>query len=266
MMHNSKVGHFVLERTLKRFKDIADTREFQRQHIRYFIDHCPCCQKMSMLKIPIHAHHFTTSTYTPMECLNIDFIGPFPDGECILVIVCTFTRWVKLYVTLDCTAFSAAEFLLQQFSRFGAPCQPRSDNGPHFIADLIRELLTLIGIEHCLKLGYSKEENSIVERFNEEINRHLRALTFDNLSLINCKKSVSFVQRILNSNYSDRLKISSSQMLFGNVLNLDRGIFLPLSKRQPSSKLLSTYISNLLPMQDNLFKASAKELLRTDLL
>ena len=36
-----------------------------------------------------------------------------------------------------------------------------------------------------------------------------------------------FVQRILNSNHSDRLKISASQMLFGNMLNLDKGIFIP---------------------------------------
>jgi hypothetical protein len=39
-----------------------------------------------MLKIPIHAHGFSTSTYTPMECLNIDFIGSFPDGGYVLVI------------------------------------------------------------------------------------------------------------------------------------------------------------------------------------
>ena len=90
MMHNSIVGHFRIERTLKRFKDLKDTWEYQRQHIRYYIDHCTCCQKMNMLKIPIHAHGFTTS----MECLNIDFIGPFPDQGYILVIVDTFTRWV----------------------------------------------------------------------------------------------------------------------------------------------------------------------------
>ena len=35
MMHNSIVGHFGLERTLKRFKDRKDTWEYQRQHIRY---------------------------------------------------------------------------------------------------------------------------------------------------------------------------------------------------------------------------------------
>ena len=62
---------------------------------------------MSMLRIPIHAHHFTTSTYTPMECLNIDFVGHFPDGGYILVIVCTFTRWIELYHTLDAVGAGA---------------------------------------------------------------------------------------------------------------------------------------------------------------
>ena len=98
-MHNFFVGHFGLERTLKRFQVLKDVWKFQRQHIRYFIDNCSCCQKMSKLKIPIHAHGFTTSTYTPMECLNIDFMGPFLDRGYILVIVDTFTHWVELYAT-----------------------------------------------------------------------------------------------------------------------------------------------------------------------
>ena len=142
---------------------------------------------MNMLKIPIHAHGFTTSTYTPMERLNVDFIGPFPDQEYILVIIDAFTRWVELYHTTDATALSAAECLLKHFGRFGAPHQLRSDNGPHFIADVIREFLHLIGVKHCLTLAYSKEENAIVERYNKEINRHLRALTFKILSLTDYK-------------------------------------------------------------------------------
>ena len=262
-MHNSFVGHFGLERTLKRFQVLKDVWKFQRQHIKYFIDNCPCCQKMSKLKIPIHAHGFTTSTYTPMECLNIDFIGPFPDRGYILVIVDTFTRWVELYVTSDATALSAANCLLQHFGRFGAPHQLRSDNGPHFIADVIREFLALVGTSHCLTLAYSKEENAIVERMNKEINRHLRALTFDNLSLDNYRASLPFVQRIINSNYSDRLKISASQMLFGNMLNLDRGIFVNIPDTK-SEIPLSKHLDSLLSIQDNLLKASATELLRTD--
>ena len=115
-----------------------------------------------------------------MHQLNIDFIGPILDQGYILVIVATFTRWVELYYTTDA---SAAEWFLKHSSRFGAPHQLRSDNGPHFIAKVIREFLHLIGVSHTLKLAYSKQENAIVERYNKEINRHLRALTFENLSL-----------------------------------------------------------------------------------
>ena len=109
-----------------------------------------------------------------------------------------------MYVySLDRTALSAAEYLLKHFGRFGAPYRLRSDNGPHFIADLIREFLLLIRVKNCFTLAYSKEENAIVERYNKEINRHLRALTYDSSSLTDCKKSLPFVQRILNSNHSD---------------------------------------------------------------
>ena len=58
----------------------------------------------------------------------------------------------------------------------------------------------------------------------------------------------------------------ASQMLFGNMLTLGKGIFSPISERSSSSKPLSTYMSNLLANKDNLLKAGAEELLRTDLL
>ena len=93
---------------------------------------------------------------------------------------------------LDATALSAAEWLLKHFGRFGAPYQLRSDNGPHLIADLIREFLLLIGVKYFLTLAYYKEENAIVERYNKEINRHLRALTYDNSSSTDYKKKFEF--------------------------------------------------------------------------
>ena len=73
------------------------------------------------------------------------------------------------------------------------------------------------------------------------------------------------MQRILNSNHSDRLKISTSQLLFGKALNLDRGIFLPPAERDATLPL-TRHMSDMLKMQDSLIKATAKELLCTDLL
>ena len=86
--------------------------------LKYNTSLCPCCQKKKLLIIPVHAHGFTTSTYSPMDCLNIDFIGPFPDKEYILVIVCKFKRWVELYATIDVTAQTTAECLLHNESIF----------------------------------------------------------------------------------------------------------------------------------------------------
>ena len=199
---------------------------------------------MNMLKISILAHGFITSTYAPMKCLNIDFIRSFPNQGYTLVIVCTFNRWVRLYRTSDATALSAAECHLKHFNRYGEPHQVRSDNGPHFIADVIREFLLVVGVSHCLTLANTKEDNAVVKRYNKKINRHFHALTFDNLSFTDYKKSLPFVQRISNSNQSDRLKISASQMLFDKMPNLDAGIFTPKSER-PSSSALSYYMSNL---------------------
>ena len=50
------------------------------------------------------------------------------------------------------------------------------------------------------------------------------------------------------------------------MLNLDKGMFTPMSEGSSSSKPLSKYMSDLLAIQDNLLKASAEEFLRTDLL
>jgi hypothetical protein len=91
-------------------------------------------------------------------------------------------------------------------------------------------------------------------------------LAFENTSLEKNADSLPFVQRILNSNYSDRVKISAAQLHFGNIVNLDRGIFLRLDERPSSSKPLSNHMSDMLAMQNSLLEASAKERLRTDLL
>jgi transposase InsO family protein len=116
-------------------------------------------------------------SYTPFEVLNIDYVGPFPDDGHVLVIICAFTRWVELYWCQDATASWACDCLLQHFSFI------RSDRGSHSANDLIKEFLDRIGTPHNLTLAYSKQENALVERVNKEVNRHLRAFSFESIDL-----------------------------------------------------------------------------------
>jgi transposase InsO family protein len=197
---------------------------------------------MSMIKAPIHAFPFTTSTYVPMQCLNIDFVGLYPDGGYIMVIIDTFTRWVELFPSPRADAKHASLNLFQHFGRFGVPAQIRLDRGSHFVNETIKEFLALVGTQHCLTLAYSSQQNAIVERVNKEINHHITALTFETNSVDDYAMTLPIVQRILNAAYSDLTNISSSQLLFGNALNLDRGLFLPPAERPQMDLLLSDHI------------------------
>jgi transposase InsO family protein len=86
---------------------------------------------------------------------------------------------VEIYSTPDASAKSACESLLKHFGRYGAPFFIRSDNRSHFANKVIQEYLQAVGTKHNLTLAYCSQENAIVERCNKEINRYLRAFTFE---------------------------------------------------------------------------------------
>jgi len=124
---------------------------------------------------------------------------------------------------------------------------------------VIEEFLRHIGTQHILTLSYSKEENAIVERTNKEVNRHLRALTFDKNTVDDYRLCIPIVQRILNSSCNDRTGISAAELLFGNAVKLDRGLFLPPAERNASilTKPLSESTAKLLFLQDQLINIAA---------
>jgi hypothetical protein len=51
-VHNSNVGHFGLDRTLRRLKAIGQVWEFQRQHVRHFIDHLSLLSENELTENP----------------------------------------------------------------------------------------------------------------------------------------------------------------------------------------------------------------------
>jgi transposase InsO family protein len=105
-----------------------------RAHVHRFVDTCPMCQKLSLIRPAIQATRFTTMVYEPMERINLDHMGPFPTDEFgnthVLAIIDVFTRWIELYSVKSTQAEETADCLLQHIGRFGSPLQILSDNGP----------------------------------------------------------------------------------------------------------------------------------------
>jgi hypothetical protein len=186
-VHKAMVGHGGGERTLRKLQDL-------KIH--------PRTSLLSQIKIPITAYECITSTCRPMECLNIDFIGPYPHKGYVLNIIDTFTRWVELYAVPNATAEEACKCLLIHFGCFGSSTLIRSDKGLHFANTLIEQFIKANGTLQSLTLAYSSQENAIVKRNYKEIDRHLRALTFDKNTVNEYQYLLPFVQRILNSSYN----------------------------------------------------------------
>ena len=198
-----------------------------KEAVKTFLRNCPCCQKMSAVKIPVNSYTHTTATYKPMKCRNIDFLKPFPDKGYILVMIDTFIRFVELYATKDATAKATCTAVIEHVGRYGAPRYLSSDNGQHFANHVVDEFTKLAGRVHEKVLAYSSEHNAIVERMSKEVSWHIRAYTYDRANTENYQEILNFIQRIKSTTINDRTKISLAQLLHGNAINMDEGMFIP---------------------------------------
>ena len=90
-------------------------------------------------------------------------------------IIDTYSRAVGLYAVPNLEARHAARMLVRHIGIFGCPSR-----GTHFTADVIQELMVLVGTNHLLTLAASKQENAAVENANKRSQEYLCSILFDN--------------------------------------------------------------------------------------
>ena len=143
-VHNSRVGHFGVEKTINKLDSQNYNWPDRLLHVKQFVRQCPCCQKMSKLKIPITTHPFTLAAYGIMDRINVDTIGPLPmddnGNQYIVAIIDCFSRFIELYPVKDTSAPSAAVPLVDFSGRYGIPAEVLTDNGTQYANQLMKEL------------------------------------------------------------------------------------------------------------------------------
>src|SRR5207253_9673072 len=93
----------------------------------------------------------------------------------ILSIMDYFTKWVWLVPTRHCTARAAATQLLKRVvQEHGPPKVLISDNGPAFVATLVKDLTEMSDIDHHKTCTYHPQTNE-TERLNRTVKSCLRA-------------------------------------------------------------------------------------------
>jgi transposase InsO family protein len=261
-VHNSNVGHLGVEKTLRKLLRQQYNQDYLREYIRAFIKQYPLCQKMSMIAPVIVTRPFTVSSSAPMANINLDYLYMSVEDETkdkyVLVVIDTFTRFVELYPCSSIDSKTVVFALLQHVGRYGVPASIQSDRGPEFVNEIIDEFVKIIGTEHVRTMQYSKEENAVVESCNREILRHVRGLVYQIGNGNTWSRYLPLVQRILISEVHDSISVSPAQLLYGNAINLDRGIFLPF-EAAPKLNSLSKFTQEMLETQNKLLHESRKQ-------
>lgn len=110
----------------------------------------------------------------PWIDVAIDFLGPLPTGEYLLVIIDYFSRYKEVEVMTRITAKDTAGRLDRIFTRLGYPVTITLDNGRQFASDEFDRYCRDKGITLNFTTPYWPQENGLVEKQNRSLLKRLQ--------------------------------------------------------------------------------------------
>ena len=117
---------------------------------------------------------------SPWLEVSVDFYGPTPKGDYLLVIVDDFSRFPIVEFTSSTSAKSTIPILDKVFSEYGIPATLRSDNGPPFNSHEFSAFAKNLGFTHRKITPLWPKANGICERFMRNIGKVLKTSHIEN--------------------------------------------------------------------------------------
>ena len=112
--------------------------------------HCKTCYGCQLVNCPSPPEPIRSTALPtgPWRDLAIDFLGPLPTGESILIVVDYYSRYYEIDIMRSTVASKVISSLEEIFARHGLPESLTSDNGPQFVATEFTEYMEQQGIRH----------------------------------------------------------------------------------------------------------------------
>ncbi|XP_073408150.1 protein NYNRIN-like [Dendrobates tinctorius] len=130
---------------------------------------CPICLAHNPGQVVKTPRKHSPRPLYPFQRLQIDYIqlprsGPY---EYVLVCVDMFSGWPEAYPVKTATARATAKKLVMELvPRFGVPETIESDRGTHFTAEVMQNVMQMIGVEKTFHTPYHPQSSGKVERMN----------------------------------------------------------------------------------------------------
>ena len=110
---------------------------------------CITCQAATQGTMPrLEPLNMTPLPKAPWKEIAVDFVGPFPSGELLLVLIDEYSRFPEVEIVHSTSAMATIPKLDGIFSRQGIPDVVKSDNGPPFNSDEFANFASFLGFEH----------------------------------------------------------------------------------------------------------------------
>ena len=114
--------------------------------------------------------------------LSIDFCGPLPSGDSLLVIQDEYSRYPVVEIMRKTTTDNLIQTVDKVFAEFGLPKVIKSDNGPQFRSSPWSTFLKQSGVKHRKITPLWPRANAQAESFNKPLLKAIRSASIQNKS------------------------------------------------------------------------------------
>ena len=111
------------------------------------ITNCVPCQATSRSNPP-SAVQPTKKPENVRDTVNIDYLGPLPNGKYVLAMIDQRSRYPVIVVTSSTSAMSLIKILTEVLSQYGLSLKITSDNGPPFTSSKLKNYFLKHSIQH----------------------------------------------------------------------------------------------------------------------
>lgn len=165
------LGHFGLRTT---FENIVQSFWWpsMNKDISEYVKSCPICQLTSFKSLKLDILKIPKSDIFSM--FGIDFVGPLPttvSGNRYIIVATEYlSRWPIAAPLKTANAMDTAKFLFENIiCTFGIPKVLISDQGTHFLNEVVSIITGLFSFHHRKSTAYHPQTNGLTERFNKTI-------------------------------------------------------------------------------------------------